>query len=247
MGISAVTVNGNSYTNDLHRVRRNLDFLHHFYLDYKQRIESQAYNVIITSPEMCLEGTRFSRLLRTPDFTRNILSIVIDEAHCVSEWGENFRKAWGELGRLRFFVPATIPFLVTSATLPAHILDNVVQKLHISKSRSVFLNLGNDCSNITHMVCRVRGSKSDLGALDFIVDAGSTGGPLIRTIVFFESRPLTCKGYKHLQQLLPSELRSRVDFLHPCRSSRSKKIVMERFRSGVTDILCATEAAGMVS
>ena len=195
---------------------------------------------------MCLEDTRFSGLLRTPSFTKKVLSIVIDEAHCVSEWGENFRKAFGELGRLRSYVPATVPFLVTSATLPTHILDNVVQKLHISKSRSMFINLGNDCPNITHMVCRIRGSKSDLGALDFVVDAGSTGNPLTRTIVFFESRLLTYKGYKHLQRLLPSEFRSRIGFLHSCRSARSKRIVMERFRSGVVDILCATEAAGMV-
>jgi superfamily II DNA helicase RecQ len=196
---------------------------------------------------MCLEDTRFSKLLRRPDFTRNVLSIVIDEAHCVSEWGENFRKAFGELGRLRSYVPATIPFLVTSATLPTHILDNVVQKLHVSESRSVFINLGNDCSNITHMVCPMRGAKGDITVLDFIVDEGSTGGPLIKTIVFFESRLLTYQGYKHLQRLLPPGLRSRISFLHSLRSTRSKRIVMNEFRSGAVDILCATEAAGMVS
>ena len=195
---------------------------------------------------MCLEDTRFSKLLRTPDFTRDVLSIVIDEAHCVSEWGENFRKAFGELGRLRSYVPATVPFLITSATLPTHILNNVVQKLHISKSQSVFINLGNDHPNITYMVCRIRKSSSDLGALDFVIDAASIGDPLIRTVVFFETCQLMFKGYKHLQKLLPSELRSRVDFLHSGRCARSKKIVMDCFRSGVVDVLCATEAAGMV-
>src|SRR6266849_10031446 len=188
-----------------------------------QGIESRRYNVIITSPEMCLEDTGFSKLLRTPQFTRNVLSIVIDEAHCVSEWGENFRKAFGELGRLRSYVPATIPFLVTSATLPTHILDNVVQKLHVSKSRSVFINLGNDCPNIMHIVCRMRGAKRDLGALDFVVDEAFTGAPLIKTIIFFESHLLTYKGYKYLQQLLPPGLQSRISFLHSCRSTRSKR------------------------
>ena len=246
MGISAVAVNGDVYSNDLHRVRQKIHLLYRFYLYHMQRIESGAYNVIITSLEMCLDDTQFSKLLRMPDFTRNVLSIVIDEAHCVSEWGENFRKAFGELGRLRSYVPTMVPFLVTSATLPTHILDNVVQKLHISTSQSVFINLGNDCPNITHMVCRIRGSSSDLGALDFIVDASATGDPLIRTIVFFEKRQLAYDGYKHLQDLLPSELWSRVNFLHSGRSARSKKIVMEGFRSGAIDILCATEATGMV-
>lgn len=94
---------------------------------------------------MCLENTHFSKLLQTPEFTRNVLSIVIDEAHCVLEWGKNFWKAFSELGCLQSFVPATIPFLVTSATLPTHILNNVVQKLHLIKSCLVLINLGNNC------------------------------------------------------------------------------------------------------
>ena len=97
------------------------------------------------------------------------------------------------------------------------------------------------------MVCRMRGAKGDLVALDFIVDEASTGMPLIKTIVFFETRLLTYKGYKHLQRLLPSGLRSRITFLHAFRSTRSKRIVMNEFRSNAVDILCATEAAGMVS
>lgn len=172
---------------------------------------------------------------------------IIYYCPALSKWGENFRKAFGELGCLRSYVPVTVPFLITSATLPSHILDNVVQKLHVSKSRAVFINLGNDCPNITHMVCCLRGAKGDLAALDFIVDEGLTGGPLIKTIVFFESRLLTYKGFKHLQQLLPLDLQSRISFLHSFRSTGSKRIIMNQFRSGILDILCATEATGMVS
>ena len=60
----------------------------------------QRYNIIITSPKMCLEDTRFFKLLRMPEFTQHVLLIVIDEAHCVLEWGNNFWKAFGELGHL---------------------------------------------------------------------------------------------------------------------------------------------------
>ena len=86
----------------------------------------QMYNIIITSPEMCLEDTRFSKLLRMPEFTQHVLLIVIDEAHCVLEWDDNFQKAFGELGCLQSYVSTTVPFLVTLAMLPTHILDNVV-------------------------------------------------------------------------------------------------------------------------
>ena len=170
----------------------------------------------------------------------------IPGAWVITEWGENFCKAFGELGHLQSYVPVTIPFMVTSAMLPTHILDNVVQKLHISKSRSLFINLGNDCPNITHMVCCLRGAKGDLATLDFILDECSTGGPLTKTIVFFESCQLTFKGFKHLQECLPPALQSRVNFLHSLCSMHSKQIVMNDFRTGAVDILCATEAAGMV-
>jgi len=75
---------------------------------------------------MCLEDTHFSKLLQMPNFTQNVLSIVIDEAHCVLEWGKNFQKVFGELGCLQSYVPVMIPFLVTLATLPTHILNDMV-------------------------------------------------------------------------------------------------------------------------
>ena len=67
---------------------------------------------------MCLYHPSFSKLMRSADFTKNICMIAIDEAHCVSQWGDGFRKAFGELGRLRSYVPTSVPFLATSATLP---------------------------------------------------------------------------------------------------------------------------------
>ena len=86
--------------------------------------------------------------------------------------------------------------------LPTHILDNVVQKLHLCKTHLVLINLGNDCPNITHIICHMHGAKGDLAALDFTVDKGFTYRPLIKTIIFFKSHLLAYKGYKHLQGLV---------------------------------------------
>jgi hypothetical protein len=58
--------------------------------------------------------------MRTPDFTTNILTLVVDEGHCISQWGNLFRKKYSELGQLRVLVPTSVPFLITSATLPLH-------------------------------------------------------------------------------------------------------------------------------
>jgi superfamily II DNA helicase RecQ len=65
-----------------------------------QDIEERKHRVHLTSPAMCLEHPKFSKLMRTPEFTRNILAFVVDETHCISQWGNLFRQKYAELGKL---------------------------------------------------------------------------------------------------------------------------------------------------
>ena len=76
------------------------------------------HQVIITSPNMCLEHDGFWKLLSDPKFATHISTFIIDEVHCISQWGDKFRPVYSELGTLHSFVPANIHFLVTLATLP---------------------------------------------------------------------------------------------------------------------------------
>lgn len=212
-----------------------------------QEIVEGKHRIILASPEMLLEHPSFSKLMRTPEFTKNVLSIVIDEAHCISQWGENFRKKYQELHKLRSYVPLAVPFLAVSATLPPLVLADVQRHLCFSLDRMLLVNLGNDRHNITPLLCRMRGAAKDLGALDFLLDEAQLGLELQRTITFFNTRNLAFKAYKHLQALLPEDMRDQIDFLHAGRGRQTISHVMKRFKEGKIKILCATEAAGMVS
>ncbi|EGO01655.1 hypothetical protein SERLA73DRAFT_48605 [Serpula lacrymans var. lacrymans S7.3] len=98
MKLTAVAVNGETYNQSLH--------------------QKQQYQVIITSPEMCLNHDPFQKALTCPNFAAQIAVVVIDKAHCIQLWGDNFRKDYSLLGALCALVPSYVPFLVTSATLP---------------------------------------------------------------------------------------------------------------------------------
>jgi superfamily II DNA helicase RecQ len=212
-----------------------------------QDIENKKYRVVITSPEMCLEHPKFSLLFRSPQFTKNFMVYGFDEAHCISQWGESFRKIYNDVGKLRSFFPPSVPFLAVSATLPPHVLSQVQHTLGCSDEDTMFINLGNNRANITTVVSRMRGAATDLHALDFVVDEALAGELLIRTIIFVNTRELAYKVAMHLKGLLPPERSSHVDFMHAGRSLRAKQRVMQEFREGRTYILAATEAAGMVS
>jgi len=203
--------------------------------------------VLLASPEMCLEHRSFSKLMRSTSFTKNILAIVIDQAHCVSQWGgaDGFRKIFGELGRLRSFVSTSVPFLATSATLPPHVLDDITHRLGFSVKDTFLVNLGNHRPNITQVLVKMDATK-DLSVLNFLVDEALAGGSLVRALVFFNTRDMAQRGSMHLRMLLPEDRQHEVDFLHAYRETRAKIKVLIEFRQGVINILCATEAAGMV-
>jgi superfamily II DNA helicase RecQ len=247
MGLTATAVNSDVYSPQLHKVSVARDRgTNDPTRVIAQEIESRQHRVILTSPEMCIEHQKFSKLLRTPEFTKHILAIVIDEVHCVSQWGDKFRKTFNELGRLRSYVPVSVPFLATSVTLPPHILGEIELKLCFSPARTLLVNLGNDRLNITPMVCHMRGTSSDLAALDFSVDEARAGAPLVRTFIFFNTRDLTQKAFNHLLGLVPVQLQPQIGFLHAGQTKRARAKVMMDFDEGRIDILCATEAVAMI-
>jgi superfamily II DNA helicase RecQ len=212
---------------------------------YAQEIVNAKHRMIFTSPEMCLCHPSFSKLMRSSDFMKNVCMIVIDEAHCISQWGDGFRKTFGELGRLRSYVPVSIPFLATSATLPPTVLADIQSRLHFSARDTFLVNLGNHRANITSILVPMR-TANDFDALKFLANEAITGQPFKRTIVFFNTRELAYKGSQYLKTLLPDARQREIDFLHAGRTGRARRRVLTNFRKQIVNILCATEAAGMV-
>jgi superfamily II DNA helicase RecQ len=184
--------------------------------------------------------------MRSAEFTQNVLAVIVDEAYCVSQWGESFCKRFGELGRLRSYVQTTVPFLATSATLPCLVLADVQSKLQFIEDETYIVNLGNNRPNLTPVLCQMRSAVGDLESLDFVLDEAFTGDTLKWTIVFFNMRDVTFKAWQHLRQQLPEHTQDQVDFIHTGRTPRAIRKVIKDFRSHKVNILCATEAAGMV-
>ncbi|KAF8878327.1 P-loop containing nucleoside triphosphate hydrolase protein [Infundibulicybe gibba] len=215
-------------------------------------IEDGKYQVVLTSPEMCLKHDGFRRLISSPAFAKRICGIVIDEAHCITQWGEKFRAEYSQLGTLRAFIPTTVPFLVTSATLMPQALAQVRLITHIAASSSYHLNLGVDRPNIAWSVRKMQGGKKDLASLDFLLlpksiatDGQGLECELTSTMVFFNDINVAMSALQHLRNQLPSERSGEIAVYHSRRTTRAKKRTMSRYMAGSIKILLTTEAAGM--
>jgi ATP-dependent DNA helicase RecQ len=96
------------------------------------------------------EGSGFERLSKLSLFTKKIVSMIFDEAHCISAWG-SFCSEYKEVGHLRFMLPKDIPIMITSATLPPLVFDNIKHILQLHTDNLLVFCQSTDRPNI-HIV-----------------------------------------------------------------------------------------------
>lgn len=125
------------------------------------------YQVIFTLPEIAISNPQFNSLLCSHKCRQHLLWVVIDEAHCIVQWGSQFCPAYAKLDKLHSFILMNIPFYVTFVTMVPNVLAEVQWLLHIELSRSFHINLGNNRTNI-YLEIRQIWNAHDFGCMDFL-------------------------------------------------------------------------------
>ncbi|XP_039920234.1 bifunctional 3'-5' exonuclease/ATP-dependent helicase WRN isoform X2 [Hirundo rustica] len=93
----------------------------------KDSVRGGQYRVIYMTPEFCSGNLN---LLQDLDQTVGITLIAVDEAHCISEWGHDFRNSFRSLGLLKKTLPS-IPIIALTATASPSIREDIVKCLNL--------------------------------------------------------------------------------------------------------------------
>lgn len=91
------------------------------------RLAADEIDVLLVSPER-LNNPQF-REQQLPDLLERMGLLVIDEAHCISDWGHDFRPDYRRIATLLAELERDIPVLATTATANARVVDDVVEQL----------------------------------------------------------------------------------------------------------------------
>jgi ATP-dependent DNA helicase RecQ len=94
-----------------------------------EKIEAGELDLLYISPEGLMQPSMMDRLRRTP-----LSLIAIDEAHCVSQWGHDFRPEYRMLGRLADVFP-DVPRLAVTATADARTREDIRTELRLESSK----------------------------------------------------------------------------------------------------------------
>ncbi|KAG6883457.1 hypothetical protein C0992_008701, partial [Termitomyces sp. T32_za158] len=186
----------------------------------------------------------FERLARNDTFTDNVISIILDEAHCISAWG-SFRPEYREIGRLRHVLPRHIPLLVTSATLPPHVLNDIKGVLELRPSLEIFRQ-SISRPNIHITVRPILSPLSSFEDITFVLRNWKPGDPPPpKFLIFFDNINESIAASMKLRNLLPTEFRDKIKWFNSDMSTRYKDDESQKLTSGDTWGMCTTDSFGM--
>lgn len=113
------------------------------------------YKFLYISPERIGSEVFRNRVARM-----NVSLIAIDEAHCISQWGYDFRPSYLKISSLRDVIPKEVPFLALTATATPRVVEDIIDKLHF-RTKNVF-KTGYERRNLTYLVREIEDKESYL-------------------------------------------------------------------------------------
>lgn len=155
--------------------------------------------------------------------------IVVDEAHCISQWGYDFRPSYLKISQLREILPG-VPILALTASATPEVVDDIARQLGMTDEKRFSIGFRRD--NISFLVRNTDDKFSKL--LDIL---GSTDGS---TIIYTRSRK---KAADIADQLCRNGFKAL--YYHAGLDIHDKTERQDSWRSGATRIMVATTAFGM--
>src|SRR5205807_1509053 len=188
-------------------------------------LDRNQFRLLYVAPERLMMENFLERALNW-----NIAQIAIDEAHCISEWGHDFRPEYRELKKLRTHVP-DVPIMALTATATERVRDDIIKQLMLHAPRCYVASFNRP--NLTYRV--VAKSSAYQQVLDFIRAHPNDSG-----IVYCASR----KSTDALAEKLTKDGIKALPY-HAGMESRERTRNQEAFLRDDAHVITATIAFGM--
>lgn len=212
-GVPAATVNSNMSENENRNIMEQM---------YAGRLK-----LLYISPERLLsEIDRWSSDMKISLF-------AIDEAHCISQWGHDFRPEYTKLKRIKESYPST-PIIALTATADRLTRDDIAQQLKLKNPYKFVSSF--DRPNISIKVMPNPGSRKKISIITTMIDKYRDDAGIVY-----------CLSRKNAESI-DAELQARgyrSICYHAGLSARRRDEAQHRFINGDVQVICATVAFGM--
>ncbi|MDR2064589.1 MAG: RecQ family ATP-dependent DNA helicase [Prevotellaceae bacterium] len=182
------------------------------------------YKFLYLSPERLV-----TKKIRNYIERMNVNLIAIDESHCISQWGYDFRPPYLRIAEIRDIL-SDVPVLALTATATPEVVDDIMEKLRFEKKN--VLQKSFERKNLSYIVRNIEDKQQYLKK---IIETARGSG-----IVYVRNRKKT----KEISEFLKSTGIS-ADYYHAGLSPEIRSYKQDLWKSGKLQVIVATNAFGM--
>lgn len=185
------------------------------------------YNFLYVSPER-LESEQFRTRIQQ---IRRISMITVDEAHCISQWGYDFRPSYRRIAELRNLIPYRVPILALTATATPRVVEDIQKQLNFKDGKVFTMSFKRD--NLAYIVRETENKAEEMVHILQGVPEGSA-------IVYTRSRKLTGEIARYLR-----EMGITADNYHAGLTEAERTLRQANWTKNRNRVMVATNAFGM--
>lgn len=207
---------------------------------FLERFQANQFEIVLVTPER-FQSQAFLDALGNVD----VRLFAVDEAHCVSQWGHNFRVDYGRLGHARSLLgnPPPPTIALTATATPA-VQEDIIASLGIPKACKFIL--GFDRPNLVMAIkdINVRSSQNIWAATSYINKQKMKS---VSSLVAMSPALVYCGTRASVEEVTEHLKRKGIDagMYHAGLTSEERTNVQDKFISGEVKVLVATNAFGM--
>ncbi|MGA2062387.1 MAG: ATP-dependent DNA helicase RecQ, partial [Thermoguttaceae bacterium] len=192
------------------------------------RMAAGEYRMAYVVPERFRSG-KFMDAVRAV----GIKLLAVDEAHCISQWGHDFRPDYARLGYFRRILDNP-PTIALTATATDNVRRDIIEQLDLHEPRTFIT--GFERPNLFYRVLAPQGERQKTEML--LQFLGETPGP---GIIYTSTRKRT----EEVAQLLAAQTKRRIAVYHAGMLPDQRRGAQDAFMDGRCDVVVATNAFGM--